>query len=593
MSYESLVVFGVIIFMIISLYRELMQPVMIFIIGVLTLGLAGVLTPKEILAGFANEQIAVIILLLLLGEAIRKTGLIDQLFDKVFHGAATYRQFLFRMTATVSALSAFLNNTPLVAVMMPYVHNWTKRGDDRATPSKLLIPLSYAAILGGCATLVGTSTNLIVNSMIAEQQVIPGLRTLGMFEFSWVGVPMIVLGVAYLTVASGWLLPENKDFFADFSTNARQYLIETRLTSEAALAGQTVTDAGLRNLPGLFLAKVIRDGNSITPVHPTLKLRQNDLLLFAGDTSRIADLLHSFPGLEPVEAQSIFNGMAAKHVVEGVIACNSQLENKTIKESNFRSHYDAAVIAVLRSGEKISGKIGSIALKAGDVLLMLAGQDFNEMTRESKDFYILSETRKAPKIHSWKAFIPLLGLSAAIVLSALKLVPLFTSISVVLLIVLFMQIISARELIEAIDHNLVMIIALSLALGMAMIKTSAASMIADGMLSALVPMGKLGILGGIYLITALLGSLMLNKAAVALLFPVVLALAQHTGLNPIGLILTMTFAAAANFISPVGFQTNMMIYGPGGYSFRDFFRIGFPLSVLCMAVTISIISIMY
>jgi len=592
-SVPALVVLAVVVFIVIALYRGIFNPALTFVVGVLVLGVAGVLTPKEILAGFSNEQIAVIVLLLLVGEVIQKSGVVAVVFDLFFRGVGGYRQFLFRMTAVVSALSAFLNNTPLVAVLMPYVHMWAKSGEGRPTPSKLLIPLSYASILGGCATLVGTSTNLIVNSMIGEQQVWPGLRQLGMFEFAWVGVPMIVLGIGYLMLVSGKLLPENRDFFQEFSANTREYLVETRLKAGAGIVGQKVADVGLRNLQGLFLAKVVRDGNGITPVHPELKLRQSDTLVFAGDTARIADLLHRFADLEPVEGGLVRNHGEAMHVVEGVVAYNSPLENKTIKESQFRSRYDAAVVAVLRGGERISGKIGSIALKAGDVLLMLAGRDFHEVGRESRDFYVLSETRKEAKVEVWKAVLPLLGLVGAIALSALHLVPLFTSVSVLLAALLLLRVASAREVLSAIDYNLVMIIAMSLALGVAMTKSGVAELIAQGMLSFLVPFGEIGVLVGVYVVTALLGSMMLNKAAIALLFPVVLTIALDTGMDPIGLILCMTFAAAANFISPVGFQTNLMVYGSGGYTFRDFFKIGLPLTVLYMVVTVGVITFLY
>lgn len=593
MSTSAFVVLGVVLFIVVSLYRGRLNPALTFVLGVLALGVVGVLTPKEILAGFSNEQIAVIILLLLVGEVIQKSGVIDSVFDFFFRGVGSYRQFLLRMTVAVSGFSAFLNNTPLVAVLMPYVHTWAKRDEERPTPSKLLMPLSYASILGGCATLVGTSTNLIVNSMISEQQLLPGLRELEMFEFAWVGVPMILLGIGYLMLVSGRFLPENKDFFADFKANTREYLVETRLKPSAGIVGQKVADVGLRNLQGLFLAKLMREGTSITPVHPELKLRQSDVLVFAGDTTRIADLLHRFTDIEPVEGGGGWSNGAGMHVVEGVVAYNSPLENKTIKESQFRSRYDAAVVAVLRGGERLSGKIGSIALKAGDVLLMLAGRDFRELTADSREFYVLSETRKASKIATWKAVLPLLGLVVAIVLSTLKLVPLFLSVSAVLALLLLLKIASAREVIGAVDYNLVMIIAMSLALGVAMTKTGVAELVAQGMLALVVPFGEIGVLFGVYVVTAILGSMMLNKAAVALLFPVVLTIAIDTGMDPIGLLLCMTFAAAANFMSPVGFQTNMMVYGPGGYTFRDFFRMGLPLTVMYMVVTIGVLSVMY
>jgi len=565
---------------------------MTFSVGVLALGVAGILTPKEILAGFANEQIAVIILLLLVGEIIQQTGLTDQIFERFFREAKTYKAFLGRITLVVCTLSAFLNNTPLVAVMMPYVHSWSKTSQ-YTTPSKLLIPLSFASILGGCATLIGTSTNLIVNSMIEEQKVLPGLRPLEMFEFAWVGVPMIILGSMYIIVFSNRLLPENKDFFAKFKANTRQYLVETRLKANASFVGKSINDAGLRNLQGLFLVKVIRGENGISPVHPEMKLRKHDVLVFAGDTSTIADLLHNYQDLEPVESDGFLKNKAAMHLVEGVISYNSSLENKSIKESQFRSQYDAAIVAVLRGGEKLTGKIGSIVLKAGDVLLMIAGRDFEEIVRGKSDFYILSELKKPAKNEAWKTALPLVGLFFAILLSTLKLVPLFLLVSVLLAVLLVLRISPTKNILRSVDYNLVVIIAMSLALGTAMTKSGVAEIIAKLFQSLVMPLGEIGLLVGIYVVTAAISSVMINKAAVALLFPVVLTLADQTGMNPVALILCMTFAAAASFLSPVGFQTNMMVYGPGGYTFRDFFRIGFPLTVLYMAVTVLVLRLIY
>jgi len=428
--------------------------------------------------------------------------------------------------------------------------------------------------------------------MIAEQQIIPGLRMLEMFEFAWVGLPMIILGVLYLVLVSDALLPANKDFFDDFKANPREYLVETKMVDGSALVGRSVADAGLRNLQGLFLVKIIRHGACIAPVHPQIKLLQHDVLVFAGETSKIADLLHRIRGIEAVESNGI-NHADAMHFVEGVVAYNSSLENKTIKEVQFRSRHDAAVVGVLRGGERLSGKIGAICLKAGDVLLMIAGSDFRERNKNERDFYVLSETIKSPQVAVWKAILPLLGLLLAIALAAFKLVPLFLSLSALLASLFILRLASAKDILGAVDYNLILIIAMSLALGVGMTKTGVAGLIADNLLLLMAPLGKIGILSGIYLVTVLFGSMMLNKAAVALLFPVVLTLSQYTGHDPIGLILCMTFAAAANFISPLGFQTNMMVYGPGGYSFKDFFRIGMPLSLLYMVTTVLILTVLY
>ncbi len=252
-----LIVSIVLVFIVVSLYTEIIGPAFTFLIGIIVLGIFGILTPSEILSGMANEQIAVIILLLLLGEIIRKTDMIDGLFDRVFRTTSTYRGFMSKMIMVVAGFSAFLNNTPLVAIMMPYVHRWSRK--NKIHPSKLLIPLSYAAILGGCATLIGTSTNLIVNGMVTDSQIIPGLKPLELFDFTLVGLPMIILGSIYLIFFGNKLLPARKDVFEDFSDKSREYLIEAQVQSKSKIVGKTIEEAGLRNLKGLFIVEISRE----------------------------------------------------------------------------------------------------------------------------------------------------------------------------------------------------------------------------------------------------------------------------------------------------------------------------------------------
>lgn len=589
-TFDLVLVLIVILFILISLYKEIIGATFTFVIAVVVLGFFGILTPREILSGFANEQIAVIILLLLVGDIIRQTGVVEVLFDKVFKSAKSYRGFLSRMTLLISGFSAFLNNTPLVAVMMPYVNSWCKKNN--ISPSKFLMPLSYAAILGGCATLIGTSTNLIVNGMVVDQNIIPGLKSLNIFDFAFVGVPMIFIGFFYLLFFGEKLLPIKENVLNEFSENPREYLVEAEIKRESQLIGKTIEEAGLRNLKGLFLVEIIRKSFKISSVKPNVILQQDDLLIFAGETDTIAEMVDSDLGLRLPSVGMLYKKKQTE-VVEIVISHNSTMINKTVKEIRFRAKYDAAVIAVHRNGERISGKIGDITIKAGDVLLLFAGADFVSRSNHALDFYFISKVKDFQRLENYKIWTLLGGTVLIILLAAFKIVSLFMGLIVLIMVVLAMKITNAKELHKAVDYNLAMIIALSLALGTAMIKSGAADLIADLIITLFIPMGKVGLLFGIYFITAFLAAYITNKAAVAIIFPISLTMSVNLNLPAMPFILVVSFAAAANFMTPIGYQTNLMVYGPGGYSFKDFFRVGFPLTIIYMIVTVSILSLMY
>ena len=475
-TFDIIIVFIVLLFILISLYKEILGATFTFVVAVVTLGFFGILTPKEMLSGFANEQIFVIILLLLIGDIIKRTGILEAIFDRIFQKARTMKGFMGRMMLLISTFSAFLNNTPLVAIMMPYVNNWSERNN--VSPSKLLMPLSFAAILGGCATLIGTSTNLIVSSMTADQTIMGDVRQLNIFDFSIVGVPMIVIGLVYLYFYSDKLLPERKDAISDFSSNRREYLVEAQVRKNSPLIGKTIEEAELRNLKGLFLVEILRNNYRIKAVSPDVILQQDDILIFAGDTRTIAEMVNSRSGLT-LPSVGMMHKKKKAEVVEIVISQNSNLINKTVKEVRFRAKYDAAVIAVHRNGEKISGKIGEIVLKPGDVLLLFTGEDFVNRTAHTHDFYFISKVRDFRKVEGYKVAIVFGGLFAAIILSAFHIISLFMGLLVIILAAFVFKIANPKDLPKAIDYDLALIIVLSLALGVAMRKSGAADLVAD------------------------------------------------------------------------------------------------------------------
>ncbi|MBS1233490.1 MAG: family permease [Bacteroidetes bacterium] len=589
-SFDLIAVFLVLAFILISLYFKLLGVPYTLLIGVITLGIFGVLTPAEIVSGLGNEQVAVVILILLFSEVLRKTSIIENTFDLMFRKVKTYRHFLGRMVMSVAAFSMLLSNISLVAVLMPYIHNWAKR--NTIFPSKLLMPLSFAAILGGSATLIGTSTNMIINGMVEEQTLFPGLASLQIFDFAWVGIPMILLGTLYLLGAGKWLLPSRKVIVEDLQTHNREYVIEAKVKSNSHLIGKTIAESGLNEIKGLTLVTILRRSFRITSVPSDVMLDKGDVLIFTGETKNIADLIATNSGLMLPEVGTL-SRMKRAEVVEVVISQNSALINKTVRDSNFRGKFDAAIIAVHRNGERIEGKLGNVVLRAGDVLLLFAGENFISRTSDTNDFYFISKIREFLKLEWWKTAILVGGSLLVILLAVLHVISLFMGFTIMIVVSLILKVTSPKEIPASIDYNLALVIVMSLALGTAMIKSGAAALIANGMISVFLPLGKTGVLFGIYLLTSLLTLLITSKAAIALAFPVALSVAFTLGITPVPFILSVAYAGACTFISPNGYATNLMVSGPGGYTPRDFLRVGFPLTVLYMVVALTILSMIY
>ncbi len=583
---DVIIVYGVIIFIIVTLYFDLLRAGFTFLIGVTVLGIFGILTPKEMLIGASNEQIVVIILLLLIGNILRKTSVLRIAFDKIFYSVKTSKEFISRIMILIAPLSAFLNNTPLVALTIPYAYDWSIRRNQPI--SKLLLPISYAAIIGGCATLIGTSTNLIVNGMTVEA----GLPSLKLFDFSYVGIPMIIIGFLYMYFIGHKLLPSNFMVSKEAASNNKKFFVETEIIAGSNLIDKTVLDSGIRALNGLYLFQIIRDNIEISEDIENVKFQINDILLFTGQVESVTELLEHHKGLR-IPTIGMYSKKYELDIVEIVISDQSSLDGKTIKSENFRSKYDATVIAIHRNGENISGIFGDIKLKPGDAILLLVGDKFVSLSSNSKDFYIISKVKEIRKLSRFQSIALILGLVSAILFSALGFIQLFIALVILISFLLVIKVTNPKELAQSIDYDLAFIIAMSLALGVAMQKTGVAEILANIIIEIFEPLGAIGLLSGIYFITAILAAFVTNKAAVALIFPIVINIANDMSFNPVPFILTVSFAAAANFMTPIGYQTNTMVYGPGGYKFKDFIRVGTPLTIIYGIVTIIIMSFMY
>ena len=584
--WDVILVYGVLIFIIVSLYFDILGAGFTFLLAVTALTVFGILTPQEMLSGVANDQVGVIILLLLLGSIYKKTGVLDSFFDRIFKGIKTTKGFMRRIMLIITPLSAFLNNTPLVALMLPYAHEWARK--NKKPISKLLIPLSYAAILGGCVTLIGTSTNLIVNGMVVDQ----GLPSLNIFDFSIVGIPMVIIGFIYMDLIGYKLLPNKFPVSQLVSQNARQYVIEAQVVKNSPLIGKTIKEANLRNLPGLFLFQILRGNTILKAVSNDTIILKNDILFFAGDTQSIANLLQEHKSLR-IPYVGMFARKKNIDLVEIVISENSYLSGKTLKEENFRAKYDSTVIAIHRNGERITGKLGTIKLRPGDVLLLLAGEKFYELASNTRDFYIISKVKEIRKIEPWKAAFLVGGTILVILLASFRLINFFLALVVFISILVLLKIANPKQLAKDIDYDLAFIIVIAMALGLAMIKTGVAESLANLIIDIFSPLGNVGILAGIFIVTSFVAAFATSKVSVAILFPIALTIAKDLNVSYIAFVLTVSFASAANFMTPIGYQTNTMVYGPGGYKFKDFLRIGTPLTVIYGVITVIILYYKY
>lgn len=584
--HQALVI-TLILSLIVVLYKDLVRPVIAFFIIALILLITDTIETKDFMSGFANEQILVVLILIMLSDVIQRTAVVDLVFQNVFKPSLSYRSFLALLGILVAPISAFVNNTPLVAILMPYVYDWSKKKG--ISPSKVLIPLSYLTILGGTITLVGTSTNLVVNGFVTDA----GFESLGMFDFTLVGASVAVVGILYITFLGPKLLPDRKDAISDFREKSREYVTETILTSKSQLIGKTVEEAGLRKLKGLFLVEIIRDEERIAPVSPVQSLEANDKLIFAGETSTILDLIKTNNGIELPDSTKLSKSESME-IKEVVISSNSDLIGKIVKDTNFRGKYDSAIIAINRNGERITGKLGEVELQSGDLLLLITGDDFENRANEEQDFYIISSIDKIHKMAPYKTYTVLLGTVVAFVVSAIGWLSLFESLLILMSLIAALQIVRFNDIKRSFDVDMYLILVLALSLGKAIVNTGLDKEISDLMLQAVKPIGSnIAALAILYLMTNVLAMMVTNKAAVAIMFPVALSAAKTLGLDPTPFFLAIAFAGCAEFMTPYGYQTNLMVYGPGGYKFKDYIKIGWGLSLIYFLVAVSILGLIY
>lgn len=592
MGWEGWFTLGVIVFSFSVMVRGLAPPDMVLWGAAVLVTVVGVVTPDEMISGLAEPAVATIGALFVISAAMRETGALDLIGKRVLGRARTERGALLRLIPQVTALSAFLNNTAVVAMFMSVVSDWCRR--HRISPSRLLLPLSYLSILGGMCTLIGTSINLIVSAQMEKF----GLDALGMFELSWIGVPCALLGAIYLLVVGRRLLPDRKDLLEQFGESSREYMIEMRIQPNCTLVGQSIREAGLRRLPGLFLIEIVRDGHIIAPVEPDEILRAEDQLTFTGVVSTIVDL-ERIPGFVPVaddQQQLTPSERRSRRYGEAVISHTSPLIGKNIREANFRALYNAAVVAVHRGGERLKGRIGDIVLRAGDTLLLQTGQHFAAANRNNPDFFLVSSVEEARPVRHERAYLSLglLGLLIVLLVWGSRFgMPMAVSALFVAGLLIMTRCIAVGDARRSLNLDVLFTIAAAFALGAALSQSGAAEFIAGGIVSATAYGGMLAALALIYGVTIAFNTLITSNATAVLVFPIAMAVADRMDADPRTFAIMVASAAAASFATPIAYQTNVLVYGPGGYRFADFLRVGLPLHALLWVLAVVLIPIVW
>ncbi len=582
MEPAAILTLSTVLLTLIMLAATRISPDVVLMGALAVLVVAGILTPGEALAGFSNPGVMTIATLYLVAAGLKETGAIQWLAHRLLGQPERLKQAQLRVLLPASGLSAFMNNTTVVAMFIPAIQEWA--GRLRLPPSKLLLPLSYAAIIGGTCTLIGTSTNLVVDGLLQTE-----LGTgLGMFSLAWVGLPLVLIGGTFLYLFADRLLPDRQGALEQLET-AREYSVEVIVDGKGPLTGKTIADAGLRNLSHGYLADIERQGRLLTAVPPDTELLAGDVLIFIG-APECARELRRIHGLRPAggDVRKLDIDHHRRCLVEAVIGPDFAGLGQTVRESRFRSRYQAVILSISRHGKRLPGKLGDISLQVGDTLLLETAQDFVDQYRYRKDFLLVSGLNDSTPPDFRKAPLALGILAAMVAASATGLLSILEAALLAGGGMLVTRCVPASKARRYVDLSVLIVISASFALGAAMNKTGAAAQIAQWLLLAdgLAPWFALAL---VYLLTVIFTELITNNAAAVLMFPIVTAVADQLGVDFMPFVVSIMFAASASFMTPLGYQTNLMVLGPGGYRFTDYLRLGAPLSLVVGATAVALI----
>ncbi len=587
MSWEAWFTLAVLLVTIVVLTREVLPASAVILSAVVVLLVAGVVNPAQAFSGFSNPAPITVAALYVLARAVDKTGALQPLVSATLGKGDRRRWALTRLVAPTAAASAFLNNTPIVAMLVPQVSDWADRRGQ--SPSRYLMPLSFAAMLGGMVTVIGTSTNLVISGLLEAE----GQAPLAMFEITKLGLPVALGGCLILVILAPLLLPDRRPARRELQEDVREFVVNMVVERGGPFDGKAVEAGGLRHLQGVYLVEIERDGDSIAPVPPDTVLHGDDRLTFVGKADLIVDL-QKMRGLASVEQQHVRALDTARHAFfEAVVGATSPLVGKTLRDVEFRSRYQAAVVAIHRAGHRVQAKLGDVRLRVGDTLLMLSGPDFRDLWRDRTDFLLVAPLGGAPPRTVRAAW--LVGLIALMIIvgASLGLLPILHLSLIGAIALVLLGVLTPGEARQAVDLDVILVIAGAFGLGAAMGVTGLADRLAGGLIEALGVLGPTGVLAGVVLATVVLKAFITNNAAAVLMFPIAVSAATGLGLDHRSFAIALAITASASFLTPIAYQTNLMVYGPGGYRFTDYARLGVPLTVLVVLTILLVLPIFW
>ena len=599
MTIDGFIVIGIIVLTIVALAREIMRPGLIFFTAAILLMVFGTLSGNEVLAGFSNKGMITIGILFIVSEGVRQSGILNRLAQSYLPKKRGKMVFLIpRVMFPVSVLSAFLNNTPVVIIFAPIIKNWAEKLN--LSSKKFLIPLSYATILGGMCTLIGTSTNLVVHGLILESN----LEGFGMFELGKVGIIIAVIGTLYMSIAGNKLLPGKKILFNQKSTtDYKDYYYDVIIPENSNLRGIEIKNGRIRELKNLIIKSIERDNNIIETQKGNFIIQEYDKLHMAGKSDRLNYIL-SNDDLK-LSGIDLLKNVPKKELkqYEAVISPRFPGVGKTVPEFNFYDHYQAVVIAVHRNGERVTSNLGNLILKAGDNLVLLTTERFIQNWGDSKIFYLTSYIRDFRTTGTfwkkWSAFIILMMMIIGSTFGKFIHTPAeisfdmfyFSAIAAVLLV--WMKIMPHQKYTKAISWDVLITIACAFAISKALQNSGAAESIASTTINFSKSLGPIGVLASLYIITAIFTEIITNNAAAAIVFPIALAAAQQMHVDPKPFFVAIAIAASASFSTPIGYQTNLIVQAYGNYRFKDYVKIGLPLNFIAFILSLLFIPLFW
>jgi di/tricarboxylate transporter len=554
--------------------------------------LLGLVSPEEGISGFGNSATITVMAMFILSAGIARTGVIQVVRDFLLKwGGKSPRRQIIVMGMIVGPITAFINNTAVVAVFLPIVEDWCKK--QNISPSKLLIPLSYATVLGGMITVIGTSTNVLASGISQKL----GYGEFGLFQFTALGVITFVIGLIYLAFAAPRLLPDRKapsgDFGQDYSL--KDYVSEVIITPRSSLVGQTLRSSGVQRKFDISVLELIRDGAHFPQPLADKVLAAGDILIVRGSREDLLKIRDE-RGLDIVPdvkfSRKEMNGdsleteltSGEEKIAEVLILSNARLAGSTLKDLRFRQRYNATVLAIRRGEEVIRERLGKVPLRFGDLLLVQGPRESFLGLQTSRELLVL-EQRDVETLRQDKAWIALSIILGVIVVAALNWMPILVAALAGVILMVITGCLKPGEVYGAIRWDVIILLAGLIPLGIAMENSGATKWLADQLLAVGGNLSGFWILMFFYVVTSLLTEVLSNNAAVVLMIPIAVEVAKALSLNPLAFMFAVTFAASNSYMTPIGYQTNTMVYGPGGYKFFDFTRVGAPLNLILAILT--------